>query len=268
MAVVCHLHHCERGSTSSHVTDRGCFHLRPGDLRQRCQPRPRRRSRLSPWRVVLLADLLLLPLAPLHHLRRRHSRAVVEGFSEGHPHGHPLVSQPRAELAVPAPLCGATREVAMHRHVDLKGSCESSPEKLCNLSEPWWWWWWCGQCVTCGCLSMRPHNASFLWTSANAPTASAGLASRKKNLRLFHPKAGSRRPKCTPHPNPRRGKILRGTPTSPPLLRRKGSTIFSISSALDALDPDYDEQVLRDVTSWLARLSYPSYCHHPGDEQE
>ena len=58
--------------------------LQPGDLRQRCRPHPRRRSRLSPWRVVLLADLLLLPLAPLHHLHRRQSRAVMEGFSEGH----------------------------------------------------------------------------------------------------------------------------------------------------------------------------------------
>ena len=33
---------------------------------------------------------LLLPLAPLHHLLRQRSRAVVEGFSEGHCDRHPL----------------------------------------------------------------------------------------------------------------------------------------------------------------------------------
>ena len=38
-------------------------------------------------------------------------------------------------------------------------------------------------------------------------------------------------------------------PPHPPLLRRKGGAIFSISSALDALDPDCHEKIYLDVSS-------------------
>ena len=53
-----------------------------------------------------------------------------------------------------------------------------------------------------------------------------------------------------------------------PLLRRKGSAIFSISSALDALDPEYCEKIHLDVSSWLVGLFYPHYHLHPGEDQE
>ena len=43
----------------------------------------------------------------------------------------------------------------------------------------------------------------------------------------------------------------RGSPHSP-LLRRKGSAVFSISSALDALDLDHEKTMHLDVSSWLA----------------
>ena len=42
-------------------------------------------------------------------------------------------------------------------------------------------------------------------------------------------------------------------PPHPPLLRRNGGAIFSISSALNALDPEYHEIDHWDVSSWLTR---------------
>ena len=63
----------------------------------------------------------------------------------------------------------------------------------------------------------------------------------EKPLRQFPQKAGSRRPQSKTSPNSKsRKKIARHAHLTPllPLLRRKGSAIFSISSALDALDPD------------------------------
>ena len=52
----------------------------------------------------------------------------------------------------------------------------------------------------------------------------------EKPQRLFPPKAGSRRPQCKPHPTPRRGKRLRGKPTSLPTPTEEGGgAIFSIS---------------------------------------
>ena len=74
-----------------------------------------------------------------------------------------------------------------------------------------------------------------------------------ETLRLFPPKAGSRRPQCKQSPNPK---------------SRKGGAIFSISSALDALDPDYCVNIHLDVSSWLAGPSYQCYYLHPGDDQE
>ena len=45
--------------SGSHVTDRGCSHLQPGNLRKRRRPRPRERSLLCKKAVVLLVDLSL-----------------------------------------------------------------------------------------------------------------------------------------------------------------------------------------------------------------
>ena len=56
-------------------------------------------------------------------------------------------------------------------------------------------------------------------------------------LRLLPPSAGSRRSQVQKSPNPKaRKKIARHAHLSPPLLRRKGGAIFSISSALSAQD--------------------------------
>ena len=61
---------------------------------------------------------------------------------------------------------------------------------------------------------------------ASAPVPSAGLTSRKP-LSLFPTEAGSKHPQCKPHPTPRRGKILRGSPTSPPAREEsRGCNIF------------------------------------------
>ena len=73
------------------------------------------------------------------------------------------------------------------------------------------------------CLSIHANGCNELSrASASAPAPSAGLTSRKKPLRLFPPKAGSRRPQCKPHPTPSRGKRLRGTPTSLPTPTEEG----------------------------------------------
>ena len=79
--VVRHLHHSERGSLpGSHVTDRGC-RMRPGNLRQRRRPHPRRRAvRLrSPWGFVPLGT---------------NTTAVMKGCGQGHLDAHLLTSQP------------------------------------------------------------------------------------------------------------------------------------------------------------------------------
>ena len=60
--------HRQERSPGSRVTARGCHYLRPGNLRRRRRPHPRRQGLRSPWGVVRLAPCLLSALA-LHHLR-------------------------------------------------------------------------------------------------------------------------------------------------------------------------------------------------------
>ena len=127
-------------SRSRHVPVRDCLSQRQRGLVQDTRPRPQRWSVLSPWSVLCDSNSTSSSTSRHHFLLQR-SSTVVEGFCEGHPHGHPLVSQPRAEPAVPAPLCRASTEIAMQRHVDPKGSCDSSPTNMSNLSEPLWWLW-------------------------------------------------------------------------------------------------------------------------------
>ena len=75
------------------------------------------------------------------------------------------------------------------------------------------------------------------WASASAPTPSGWTDQPAKALRLFPPKAGSRRPQVQNSPNPKaRKKIARPRPPRLPLLRSKGGAIFFISSALSAQD--------------------------------
>ena len=58
-------------------------------------------------------------------------------------------------------------------------------------------------------------------------------------LRLFPPKAGSRRTQCKLHPTPKaRKKIARLAHVTPHSFGGRGGAIFSISSALDALHPE------------------------------
>ena len=57
----------EQGRPGSHVTDRGCHQVRAWSCRPLLQLHSQRRSRLSPWGAVLLADRVLpLLLAPRH----------------------------------------------------------------------------------------------------------------------------------------------------------------------------------------------------------
>ena len=71
------------------------------------------------------------------------------------------------------------------------------------------------------------------------------------------------------HPTLSRGKRLRGSPTSPPPTpSEEGSAIFSISSALDVLDPECHAPINWDISSWLNGPSYPCCYPHPQDVQE
>ena len=56
---------------------------------------------LAPWSVVRLGPSTF-------------ERRVVQGCGQLHAHGHPLVSQARAELALPSPPRGATAAVNIH----------------------------------------------------------------------------------------------------------------------------------------------------------
>ena len=101
----------------------------------------------------------------------------------------------------------------------------------------------CGGCgadlgITCVSLVIRTHACTELnGLAASALAPSAGLTSRQKSYACSLRRQVPGVPRCKTHPTPSRGKRLRGSPTSPPL-RRKGSAIFSMSSALDAPDPE------------------------------
>ena len=61
---------------------------------------------LAPWSVVRLEPCTF-------------ERRVMHGRGQLHAHGHPLVSQPREEPALPSPPRGATASIASTRH----GAC-------------------------------------------------------------------------------------------------------------------------------------------------
>ena len=66
-------------------------------------------------------------------------------------------------------------------------------------------------------------------------------------------------PRCKPHPTPKQGKRLRGSPTSPPTPSEEGEAqSFPISSALDAPDP---ECYVRRYT-WTCLLGKPDPFTH------
>ena len=111
------------------------------------------------------------------------------------------------------------------------------------------------ECCTCMSVHTRTRVQPVKMNQCQTPCACS--------LR----RQGSRRPWCKTHPTPMRGKRLRGTPTSPPSLTEKGEggAIFSIFSALDALDPEYHEKMHLDESSWTRfTLLPPSTAGRPG----
>ena len=105
-------HHQER-STGSHVTARGCHYLRPGHLRSRRRPHPRRRSLLCPQAVVQLVDLLLTGpggcrLAPWSAVRGVHlAGRVVQHRCQGHADGLLFVPEHRTQPPLSPALSSA-----------------------------------------------------------------------------------------------------------------------------------------------------------------
>ena len=85
-------------------------------------------------------------------------------------------------------------------------------------------WWWCV------CLSIRASGMQLLKMGQRQCTDPSGWTDQLEPKACFPLKAGSRLPRCKPHPIPRRGKILRGSPTSPPFLRSKweGRNLFHL----------------------------------------
>ena len=109
---------------------------------------------------------------------------------------------------------------------------------------------------TCSCTRMSIHtctrhavNSKKASTSVLAP--SAGLTSGKKPTPVPSECRFQASPK--PHPTQVEEKDCEARRPHPPLLRRKRGAIFSISSALDALDPDC---YMRKY-SWTCLLSKP-----------
>ena len=50
---------------------------------------------------------------------------MMQGCSQLHAHGHPLVSQPRAEPALPAPPSGATSEIGHELTSKVSQMCDA-----------------------------------------------------------------------------------------------------------------------------------------------
>ena len=123
-------------------------------------------------------------------------------------HVWPMSGSRRSRRLLAAPAMGQQLE-----------SAQRTPQKIWWL---WWLWWlWCGREALHVCLATRTSGMHFFFkkkkrasTSVLAP--SAGLTSRNP-LRLFPPKAGSRRPRVQTSPNHKsRKKIARLVHLTPP----------------------------------------------------
>ena len=116
---------------------------------------------------------------------------------------------------------------------------------------------------TCSCTRMSIHtctrHAKFLKGQHQCARPFGWTDQPAKAQRLLPPKAGSRRPRVQNSPNPKsRKKIARLAYLTPHSSGGRGGAIFSISSALDAQDPEYCEKMHLDVSSWLAGPFYPA----------
>ena len=97
---------------------------------------------------------------------------------------------------------------------------------------------------------------------ASAPTPSAGLSSEHSFKPFPYRGRFQAYPvQASPTPKPRK-KIARFAPPSPWLTRARAA-IFSIASALDALDPEHHELEYWSMSSWLAGPVSQSYFHNP-----
>ena len=93
--------------------------LRASHLRQRRWPPPRGVfvKQLEEHRVLPGVDRLLAPWSVVRLGPCTSERRVVQGCGQLHAHGHPLVSKPRAEPALPPPPCGACGDAFSNRAI-------------------------------------------------------------------------------------------------------------------------------------------------------
>ena len=105
----------------------------------------------------------------------------------------------------------------------------------------------CGGCGGCGAdrvsdthvCPCAPTRVQLIKTDRRQCTSRFGWTDQPVPLRLLPPSAGSRRPQVQNITQPQgEDKDCEARPPHSPLLWRKGDAIFSISSVLDALDPD------------------------------
>ena len=136
--------------------------------------------------------------------------------------------------------------------------------------------WWCRVVVvvvvrtvrlhTCVCSYVCRRAAHFKWSGATRTGPFGWSASWAKFLRLFPPKAGSRRPWCKPQPTQNEEKGAEARPPRSQLLRRQGTATFSIALALEALGLDHhgQEHLPLDVISWLSGpvQKHNYHCYH------
>ena len=160
----------KRDHPGSHVTDRDC-RLRPGHLRQRCPPLPRRRSLLFPWGRRTLRGpppprLLCCPSSV--PVGRRKVHAPNHGCDEGLRTAQLRRSSARAAATSGAVApSSASRSQWNHGRDQHKshplGFETSRSHKQGNacLGRLWWLWWlWSGPCVHGKYLSMNHDDAT------------------------------------------------------------------------------------------------------------
>ena len=91
-------------------------------------------------------------------------------------------------------------------------------------------------------MDQRQRTGPFGWTDQPEPRDACSLRRQVPGV----PSAKITQPQGEE-------KDCEARPPDSPLLRRKGSASFSISSALDALDPEREKTMHLDVSSWKAR---------------
>ena len=102
----------------------------------------------------------------------------------------------------------------------------------------WWlWWWWCGRDALRVCLSIRASCVQLIKMDQCQRTGPFGWTDQPENPKPVPSEGRFQASPVKKFTQPQgEEKDCEARPPRLPLLRRKGSAIFSISSALGAQD--------------------------------